>query len=492
MVWPGSREAAPATAESDVLLTAWLRPRHGGEIDVEAAKQIGATAPLKRNYADRAALEQQTGADPADVEVLSLYCKSVGIAVGPTQWRSITLSGPLERLIEAFGADVAIFEDEDLHRFRHRSGALHVPPEIVAIVHGIFGLHQWPHSRKLSSLQRHVTPLHAREVAARYGFPDADGSGQTVAALQLNGTLNLQDFEQCMKAQHVAPQPPITKRVDDVALQHEQATMQDLEAALDVQILASLAPGARIVTYEAPNDERGFLDAIRSAIFDNEMKPTVLSVSYGWPERLWTPVALDLLEELFAAAALVGVSVFCASGDNGAELDAQGHAHVLAPASSTFAIACGATVVSNGAERAWNKGGGGFSERFAVPPWQTAVPASASRYSAKPGRGTPDVAGQQLPGYYVVMEGTELAMGGTSAVAPMWAALAARINQRLSVPIGFFTPLLYAQENGAALKPVTEGENDRYRAAHGWNPCTGLGTPIGTALESALRSAMSS
>ncbi len=482
-IWPGSRHADSVAAGSDVLLTAWLRPRSGGDLDGDAARAIGSVPPLHRTYADRKALKRQTDADAADVEILRRYCDRAGITVGDSHWRSVTISGPIDRLIDAFGATVAIFEDESRRRFRHRSGALHVPPEILAIVRGIFGLHQWPRSRKLASLERHATPLRAHAVAERYRFPGDDGGGQTVGVLQLNGVFNSADFDRCMTAQKLAPQQPIVKRIDNAVVEHEIETIKDLEAALDVQIIASLAPGARVVVYEAPNDERGFLDAIRTALFDNEYAPSVLSISYGWPEHLWTPVALGILDELFAVAALLGVSVFCASGDNGAELDAGGKAHVLAPASSPFAIACGATAITDaGEERAWEKTGGGFSERFATPSWQDVAGSSASRYGVPAGRGVPDVAAQQSPGYFVVMDGVELAMGGTSAVAPVWAALTARINQQLGTPIGFCAPLLYRRSPGALFRPIIKGSNDRFHAGAPWNPCTGLGVPIGTAI----------
>ena len=150
-------------------------------------------------------------------------------------------------------------------------------------------------------------------------------------------------------------------------------------------------------------------------------------------------------------------------------------------------MACGATALAGDVESAWENTGGGFSERFGVPAWQQSVAATASRYGIAAGRGVPDVAAQQSPGYYVVMQGTELAMGGTSAVAPVWAALAARLNQRLGTPVGFIAPLLYAPENTACFGNVTQGGNGRYEAGAGWNPCTGLGTPIGTALENTLR-----
>jgi kumamolisin len=487
-VWPGSRNAGPVAADSEILLTAWLRPRHGGDLDAERALALGAQPPSQRRYADRKTLERQTAADPADVELLSRYCSDFGIRVADSDWRSVTVSGPIERLIEAFGATVAIFEDESERRFRHRSGALHVPPEIVAIVRGVFGLHQWPRSHKLGALARHTTPLQAADVAARYSFPEGDGGGQTIGVVALNGVFNAADFEASMRAQQVAPAQPFVRRVDDAVLKHTILTNKDLEAALDVQIIGALAPAARVAVYEGPNDERGFLDAVRTALFDDELAPSVLSISYGWPESLWTPVALSILDELFCVAALVGMSVFCSSGDNGAELDGAGTPHVVAPASSPFAVACGATIIADGgAERAWERTGGGFSSRFGVPPWQNAAPSLAAHYGVHGGRGVPDVAAQQAPGYYVVMDGTELAMGGTSAVAPVWAALAARINQRLGTPIGFFAPLLYRQSAEVLFTGVTVGDNGRFQAGPGWNPCTGLGVPIGTAIEKALR-----
>ena len=136
---------------------------------------------------------------------------------------------------------------------------------------------------------------------------------------------------------------PVVKRVDDAELSHNIETEKDIESAIDTQIVGSLAPGARIVVYAAPDDERGVLDAIRTALFDKENAPSILSISFGFPEFLWTPAALTILDELFTVAALLGVSIFCASGDNGAEIDYDGKPHVLAPASSPFAHACGAT-----------------------------------------------------------------------------------------------------------------------------------------------------
>ena len=216
-------------------------------------------------------------------------------------------------------------------------------------------------------------------------------------------------------------------------------------------------------------------------------RPNIVSISYGWPESLWTPAALEIIDELFAAAALFGISIFCAAGDSGADIDDAGHAHVRAPASSAFAHACGGThaLVADGglSESAWSHGGGGFSARVPIESWQCVAADEAERLGIPPGRGVPDISAQVVPGYRVVRNGTVTFASGTSAVAPMWAALAARLNAALGANVGFFAPLLYAQaERGAVVREIVRGSNGHFHAHRGWNACSGLGTPVGSAI----------
>lgn len=477
-VWPGATPVADLST-APAYVTAWLRPRRGGELDEQHAIALGSTPPAHRTYADRAELAESTGADPGDVALLRRYCARYGIEVVATYWRHVTLAGPLDKLVKAFGATAAIYALEDKRRFRHRSQSLHAPPEIAAVLQGVFGIHQWPRSHAIGHQESKTVPPSAKDIAARYAFPAGDGSGQSIAIVQLRGEFRPEDFTKCMHSQGVAAKAPIVRRVDNAELTHGIATAKDLESAIDTQIAGALAPGAQIVSYAAPDDERGVLDAIRHALFDEQHKSSILSISFGFPEYLWTPAALSILNDLFIAAALLGVTIFCASGDNGAELDPDGTPHVLAPASSPFAHACGGTQIQgDDTEIVWPKTGGGFSEHFAAPQWQ----AKDNR-----GRGVPDVAGESVPGYRVYFEGTPLAAGGTSAVAPMWAALTARIAQRIGRNAGFFAPLLYSAKGQGAFRAITSGGNDRYKAAKTWNPCVGLGVPIGTAIEAVLR-----
>jgi kumamolisin len=485
-VWPGATPIAELS-KADAWLTAWLRPRRGGKLDVQRAIELGAMPPAKRAHMSRADLEVQTGADPDDLKVLARYCKRFGIEIVSSHWRAATLMGGLQELVAAFGATAGIYELEDKRRFRHRSLSLHAPPEIAEILQGVFGIHQWPRSHAVGKMQPHVVAPSAKDIAAHYAFPDADGSGQTIAVVQLRGEFRGDDFEACMKNQGVAAKKPIVKRIDNAELRHGIETAKDLESAIDTQIVGALAPGAQIVIFAAPDDERGVLDAIRHALFDTTHEPSIISISFGFPEFLWTPCALSILDDLFTVAALAGVSIFCASGDNGAELDPSGTAHVLAPASSPFAHACGGTqIAQNGSEVVWPQSGGGFSDYFGVPSWQKEAAAVASAYGTKAGRGVPDVAANATPGYRVYFNGEQFAMGGTSAAAPMWAALTARLAQRIGHPLGFFAPLLYGAHAKSAFRAVTSGGNGRYKGAPGWNPCTGLGVPIGTALESVV------
>ena len=105
----------------------------------------------------------------------------------------------------------------------------------------------------------------------------------------------------------------------------------------------------------------------------------------------------------------------------------------------------------------------------------------------------PDVAGDADPesGYNVLVDGQQTVIGGTSAVAPLWAGLLARINQSLGKNVGYLNPLLYTSNVESTLHDITSGSNGAYSAGPRWDACTGLGTPDGAALLAALGSTTS-
>ena len=188
-----------------------------------------------------------------------------------------------------------------------------------------------------------------------------------------------------------------------------------------------------------------------------------------------------------------------ASGDNGSGDGAtDGSLNVDFPASSPHATGCGGTHIATSgstisAESVWNDGanggagGGGISTVFATPAWQSGLTVTTtSGTQPLSNRGVPDIAGDADPssGYKVRVDGADAVFGGTSAVAPLWAGLIARINAAKDTPAGLINPTLYA--NPAALNDITTGNNGAYEATTGWDACTGLGSPDGTALASIL------
>jgi kumamolisin len=145
-------------------------------------------------------------------------------------------------------------------------------------------------------------------------------------------------------------------------------------------------------------------------------------------------------------------------------------------------------------ESVWNDGaqggasGGGLSGSFPLPEWQAGLQLTltSGTTQALSMRGVPDVGGDADPdtGYDVRIDGTETVIGGTSAVAPLWAGLIARINSMRGSSVGFINPQLYAA--GSALNDITIGNNGSYAAAPGWDACTGLGSPDGAKIAALL------
>ncbi|MBD5633302.1 MAG: S8 family serine peptidase [Candidatus Eremiobacteraeota bacterium] len=492
--WPGTHPGRPFDAEERAHVTVWFAREAGARLDAERAIRIGALPIGEREYETRAAFRARTDAPDRLYAELERYAASHALEIIARHWRSAVRRGRLADLTAAFGANLEIRTSPHGDPFRHREGWLHLPEHLAKHVHGAFGLHAWYRDARVEDPTLVGVPLPPAAVEKLYAFPAARGRNQTIGILAYAATHRESDYELAMRRLGIRRSDPIVKHVDGEHAVHEAARGADLEAATDVQIAAALAPEARIVVYEAPHDERGCLDAVRTAIFDEEYAPSVLSISYGIIERNWTRASLEILEELFVAAALLGISIFVASGDNGAELDGGGQPHVNAPASSPYVIACGATRVrgegSKRAEVAWHRTGGGFG-RAPVPAWQKAAQAWAERHGLRAGRGVPDVSAQCDPGYPVYFDGKELAMHGTSTIAPLWAALAARIDETAThrlgpaQTIGFFAPILYARSE-ELMRPITSGGNGYFEARAGWNPCAGLGVPDGSALERVL------
>jgi kumamolisin len=451
-------------------------------------------------------LEAEHGASAEDVAVLERFAGAHDLTVSAVNAgrRTVVLSGTLASLSAAFSTELRM-HDTPSGRFRMRTGPLYVPAELAGVVEGVFGLDdrpaatpkfRYPSARVLTA----YTPI---QVGAAYGFPTGlDGTGECIALIELGGGFKAADLDAYFSSLKIAPSPTVTAVGVDGGKNAPTGDPQgpDGEVVLDIEVAGALAPGASIAVYFAPNTDRGFIDAVLAAIHDRTRQPSVVSISWGSPESSWTEQALKAFDGALQDSSLLGVTVCCAAGDGGSgDGAADGLAHADFPASSTFALACGGTrlEIDQGTrtETVWNDGangatGGGVSDVFPLPDWQktAGIPASANP-GHRTGRGLPDVAGNADPntGYEIRIDGQETTIGGTSAVAPLVAALIARCNQGLGRRVGFLNPVLYGQAAvRGSFRDITEGRNGSYAAGPGWDACTGWGSPRGDLLLKAL------
>jgi kumamolisin len=412
-------------------------------------------------------------------------------------------------LASAFGTELSVVTSTAPGggevRHRYRTGDLQIPAELDGIVVAVLGLDGRPQAATQyrfadeTTVQVTYTPL---QVAGIYQFPaGTDGTGQTIGIIELGGGFSESDLDSYFSALGLATPSVTAVGVDGATnVPDQDPDGADAEVLLDIEMAGSIAPGAAQLVYFAPNTDQGFIDAVTEAV-QAQPSPAAVSISWGGAESSWTTQAMTALDEAIADGVALGVTVTVAAGDNGSSDGvSDGEPHVDFPASSPHALACGGTSLdadpSTGvvtSETVWNDGteggatGGGVSAQFALPTWQAdaGVPASPDGGT---GRGVPDVAGNADPdtGYQVLVDGQQTVIGGTSAVAPLWAALAARLTQALGSSLGLLQESIYAGvEPGdpeAGLRDITSGNNGAYSAGPGWDACSGLGVPEGAAL----------
>lgn len=431
--------------------------------------------------------------DDDGLDRVAKFLEDHGITVESVYDRTKTLHvrGPAAAMQNAFSVKLERYFGESGDQFRARSGAVYVPDDIASAVTAVLGLDDRNTARPWHALAPRAggrSPLTPLQVAKAYQFPDGDGREQTVGVIELGGAFVQADLDAYLAGLNV-PSPTVTVvSVLGTPMTPDGPGGADGEVMLDVELIAAIAPAANIRVYFSPNSTAGFLAAINQALADGA---DVISISWGGPESTWTAQALSAYDQTFVAALSAGCSVFVASGDNGSSDGVPGGGvHVDFPASSPHVTGCGGTRLTVDAagsmtsEVVWNDNptssasGGGFSRFFAKPAYQSSVPGSM--------RGVPDVSGNADPvtGYPVRVDGQNLVIGGTSAVAPMMAGFALRLNQVARRAMGDFNALAYA--NPTDFSDVTEGNNGAYSAAPGWDPATGLGSPIGGKLLSEL------
>ncbi len=490
---PGHRVVGPADLAARDSVTLYLRSR--AQVPADLA------GPLSRE--DYAA---NYGADPADVERIRQFAAAHALTVGPVDLgrRSVVLEGTLASLSAAFMTQLVVYLDPATgSTYRGRTGALTVPSHLGPSVHAVFGLDIRPQASPHLRIAPHATTSYTPpQIAKLYNFPtNVSGLGQCVAIVELGGGFAPADLQTYFSSLGIPLPQVIGVGVDGGTNSPGVDTNTDGEVMLDIEVIGGVAPGAKIVVYFAPNTEQGFVDAVSTAVHDTQNRPSVVSISWGSSETNFTAAGMQQMEQAFAAGAALGVTVTAACGDNGSTDGAtDGLQHVDFPSSAPHALGCGGTTIQNqgvvlSSETVWNSGGGGgatgggISDTFPLPSYQQAagVPPSVNP-GGHVGRGVPDVSGDADPasGYIVRVDGQQLVIGGTSAVAPLWAGLIALLNQSLGHPVGFLHPTLYGPTVTPTMRDIVSGSNGAYSAHAGWDACTGLGSPNGARLLQAL------
>lgn len=486
----------------------------------------------------RAELADQYGASTEDIDAVVKAFASFGLkpVATSTATRSVQLSGTVQQMEQAFQVQLFNYtfpSGSDEVPYRGRVGAVHVPAEVKDIVTGVFGLDNRRVARRrrkhpAATPSRHARPTASSspyipsQLAKHYNFPPGDGTGQTVAVFEFAGGFFANDLKTfCHKAGVAVPTVKAIS-VDGTSTSKHDGT--EGETMLDVEILAGICPKATIVAYFADFSEQGWVAALDALMQDHENDPGVVSISWGSPEddeQTWTAQAIEHINESFQEAAMLGITICIAAGDDGSSdgvLD--GRAHPDFPSTSPFVLTVGGTTIpvrgGTGPDIAWFEGnglrssghgstGGGVSEKFARPVWQKDIDIKSVNAGAFVGRIYPDLAANadwDASPYLLVVDGKSEPNGGTSAASPLVAALLTLINAGRGAGhrLGYVTPVFYQKvgtgAHGAAVgslgcTDVVSGKNTTahaggYNAGPGYDAVSGWGTPNGVKLAEAL------
>ncbi|MGA3188814.1 MAG: S53 family peptidase [Bryobacteraceae bacterium] len=525
---------------------------------VSSAAALSAELPSKRKALTKAEFNAVYGADPADLERVEAWAaKSKLKVLDPSvAKRRIMMEGTIDDIQRAFGVQLNEYEHPTQGHFRGREGDVKIPSDLAGVIEGVFGLdtRRVGQSRRRKIAGRRVswetlkaTPpakgathptlatlsnqwpgtFFPPQVSELYSYPAFDGTGQNIAIFAFNGppspdpqggyslaALNTY-FEKVLGGKtpsitNVVVQGPGNDPGPD-STASENGGDSTGEVMLDMCVVGSVAPGAKIFMYFTEFNSQGWIEALSEAITDNN-DISVISISYGNPEDdpqgAWTAMAVTQVNQAMEAAGAKQITICVAAGDDGSSDGVSTGAHVDFPASSPYVLGVGGTklTATKGSpaaiahETVWNEvrnsegaTGGGISAVFSKPAWQDGVDVPVSVNTGHHvGRGVPDVAavGDPVTGVVVMhIDGKSLEpIGGTSASTPLWASLIARLNQGLQARCGFINPVLYTHCATGVLNDITSGNNGAYKAAVGWDACTGLGSPQGARLLHALSS----
>ncbi|HEY6788500.1 MAG TPA: protease pro-enzyme activation domain-containing protein [Trebonia sp.] len=346
---PGSERSALPSAiptrealdqQETIEVTLILRRRAEVPAELVTGPQTITTDQLAARY----------GASPEDIELVKSTLERLGLTVTEvdTGSRHVKVSGTVAAMSAAFGTSLTLVTSDHLGtgavRHRYRSGGLSVPAALDGIVVAVLGLDDRPVARpqvrwssRAAVPERKPSgtpvPLTALQVASLYDFPaGTDGTGQTIAIIELGGGYQLSDLNTYFGGLGLATPSVTAVPIDGGSNSPGQDTGADGEVALDIEVAGAVAPGATQVVYFSNNtSDQGFIDAVSAAVHATPT-PTVVSISWGGPEPQWAKQSLTAMDQAFQDAATLGVTVTVAAGDNGSSdnpQNAHGPAQVL-------------------------------------------------------------------------------------------------------------------------------------------------------------------
>ncbi|MFL5656848.1 MAG: protease pro-enzyme activation domain-containing protein [Ktedonobacteraceae bacterium] len=517
-----------ANAQQSLNLSIGLQPRNQQELEGLLRDMYDPHSSMYHRFLTSQEFADEFGPTPDQQQQVANYLRGQGFDVTSISPNGLLIDANATVVQAESTFQVAINNYQlGTHTFYANASAPTVPASLSSLIASIGGL---DNSVKLHPLLQRLSPksgkpgsgsrtTHAKP-NAQSGYGPADlvgaydagplhqagvlGNNQTVAVFELDGYQS-SDVTQYLQTYNLGS-PSISNVLVDGF--NGSAGAGAIEVELDIEVVAAMAPKATQIVYEGPNTTQGVNDTYNKIVTDN--KAQVTTISWGECESASGAAELQTLDTIFKQGASEGIAMFAASGDSGAYDCNDSNLAVDSPAGDPNITGVGGTnlQINNGAygsESVWSNpsdtqrspqgsgGGGGISNTFAQPSWQTG-PGVKNQYS-NGNREVPDVSADADPatGYAVYCTVSAagcssvgwIEVGGTSAGAPLWAGSTTTVNEYLQNQgksrIGFANPVLYSlagtQQQYTPFHDVTSGNNLYYPATTAYDLASGWGSP---------------
>jgi kumamolisin len=489
---------SPTDLNQQIMISVYLRRdnhENGMTLKEYADLVIAGTQPIL----DHNAFVYQFGSLKEEIELVENWASAAGLSIIESNQGTSTVKvqGTADQFNKLFNIRLQTIADET-RTYHTYEGSMTIPNGINEVVENVEGLDNSKIFKRNFVTYDPLTnpnlltlvPVTPVQVATAYKIPPGDGSGGCIGIFELTGNGYTAGYNQSditnsfsrigLPAPLVVPYPVSGATISSTS---------DSESMLDIYCAGAVVPNAKMVYYVSPRTAQGVIDCINAAANDVVNNPSALSISWAIGDYTYYNSAIQ-------SCVVKGITVLIATGDAGAQNLSMTSPYPIA--TNPYAIMTGGTTIqldSNNqivSETAWSGSGGGISNGvFARPSWQdgltytTKTASSVGTPTALPYRGVPDMSapGDPNTGYQFYLNGTLTQAGGCSAAAPFLAGMLVRLNQLLGFRIGNANSTWYANAT-SLFRDIIVGDNrdgytTGYTATTGWDPVTGLGSPIG-------------